>query len=151
MQFGLFFCTANSGWSSLLFTISEVKDRPYLTISNFSGIQPSPYSIACNTSLGSGKSEHHLLANLIEGFCVLISILIISYEFGSLCYCMSEHYSIYTPLSIQSASLRVTTLSCTTNISTPSHHHRMAIGPSPSCYRMPTLVTPPYGCLLHTI
>ena len=65
----------------------------------FGGIQPLPYFVACNTSLRSSKSKHHFLANLIEGYlCSKTPFFILSYEFGSLHYCMSKHFlSTRTP------------------------------------------------------
>lgn len=40
-------------------------ERPSLFgLSNFGGIQPSPYSITCNNSLEFGKSEHYQIANI---------------------------------------------------------------------------------------
>ena len=43
---------------------------------NFRGSQSSPYFVACNTSLGSGKSEHHLSAYIEEIICIQVSNLV---------------------------------------------------------------------------
>ncbi len=89
VKVGYLFASLNLLLGFSVFAISEVKDLHYLVISSFGGIQPSPYSVTCNTSLRSGKSEHHYIANIycvgsIYSCFVYFHLLFINFKSGYL-------------------------------------------------------------------
>ena len=84
-----FLCTVNSRWDSLLFTISEVKDLPYLACAVSVGFNPRPI-LLCISRLRSGKSEHYLyveISLLFGNKCVSIRTMA-STNYLCLIYCI---------------------------------------------------------------
>lgn len=96
MHFGSFLYTVNFylGFSVVHHFGSERSSL--FGLCDFSGIQPSPYSVANNTSFGSGKSEHHLLAYIDEIIRIQVSVIVSDL----LVFCMYVFTFIVIPCGI---------------------------------------------------